>query len=274
MSMRSMLLALATSIAVCLVLMSTIHAAPPSRQPADPVTAVAEVPPPPACALTLSCEGSGPIVAMGDSITYGYGRGTTYTVYGPPPPGSYPWDLQGLLGIPVVNAGFPGDTAYTAMHPPNAEGHYRPPSMRIPAILALRPRLVIVGFGTAEAAYGIPLATAAANLDTLLRALGDVPTVIVGTHVDCLALHCLRPQAVPYTAPWDRTLRVLAARHGAGLVTDVERGLASAGEMTDGVHPDASGYAIVAGRVAAAVRQRLAWPDGRGWLYDSSLRPE
>jgi lysophospholipase L1-like esterase len=265
-------LGVASGIAAPLLLMSPIHAAPPAGPQAPPVAVAPPVPatPPviatcpgdPAVAHTIAapaadCDPTGPIVALGDSITYGYG--VTMTAYSTPPRGSYPWDLQQMLGIPVVNAGVNGDTAYSALHPSTPGFGHRPAGLQIPALLALHPRLVVVEFGSAEAIYGWPMSVATAGLDALLTALGDVPTVIVGTHADCATLHiCLGGDTVQYTGEWDAQLRTLAARHHSGLVLDATGGLAQAGDMSDVLHPNLGGYRVMAERVAPAVRDRLA----------------
>jgi lysophospholipase L1-like esterase len=272
------LLTLAGSALAPVLLISAIRDAAPTRSlaagvavaprtpPATPTPAPAPAlatPPPtaPACDAAAGCAGQGPIVALGDSVTYGYGQGVTMAVYGPPPSGSFPWDLERLLGVTVVNAGLSGDTAHTALHPPTQAGRYRDPSLRIPALLARHPRLMIVGYGSAEAAYGVPIDQATADLASLLDALGGIPVVIVGTHIDCSRISiCAAPQPVEYTAAWDARLHDLAARYHAGLVTDVLRGLAEAGDMTDSLHPNLRGYAVVASRIAEVVRQTLDQP--------------
>jgi lysophospholipase L1-like esterase len=282
MPMRTVLVALASSIPVSLLLMSNIHAAAPARAPeaqpaqVSPVarTTIATCPQPgvaapvPVPAPAVGCDPTGPIVALGDSVTYGYG--VTMTAYSTPPRGSYPSDLQRILGIPVVNAGVNGDTAYSALHPSTPGFGHRPPALQLPALLALHPRLVIVEFGMAEAVYGWPLDASAAHLDSLLSAIGDVPTVIVGTHIDCGALKiCLGGDGVRYTDVWDQQLRALAARHHSGLVLDVERGLAAAGDMADALHPNLHGYQVMAGRIAAAVQERLSRAASGGPLLRS-----
>ncbi len=278
---RTLLTAFACSIPVAL-LASTIHAAPSSlREPDTPGVAAAPaaiatcpeagapataVPPPP-----VGCDPTGPIVALGDSVTYGYG--VTMVAYSTPPAGAWPAVLQQLVGIPVVNAGVNGDTAYSTLHPSTPGFGHRPPALQLPALLALHPRLVIVGFGMAEAVYGVPIPTAAADLDALLRALGDVPTVIVGGHIDCAVIRiCRGGDGVRYTSAWDDQLRVVAARHHSGLVLDVGAGLAAAGEMTDELHPDLRGYQVMAARIAPAVTDRLA-AAARGWPSGGRLLP-
>ncbi|HEY2703996.1 MAG TPA: GDSL-type esterase/lipase family protein [Candidatus Dormibacteraeota bacterium] len=275
---RTLLTALACSIPVAL-LASTIHAAPSVEEPDTPAVAAARaaiatcpeagapvtaVPPPP-----VGCDPTGPIVALGDSDTYGYG--VTMVAYSTPPPGAGPAVVQQLLGIPVVNAGVNGDTALSTLRPSTPGFGHRPAALQLPALLALHPRLVIVGFGMAEAVYGVPIPTAAADLDALLRALGDVPTVIVGSHVDCSAIRiCRGGDGVRYTSAWDDQLRVVAARHHSGLVLDVEAGLAAAGEMTDELHPTLRGYRVMAGRIAPVVGDRLA-AASRGWRSGGRL---
>ena len=275
MPIRTVVAAVVSGIPVSLLLMSTIHAAAPARPAGIP----APVPPPPISAAAgaaiarcpepgaparatptvpaVGCDPTGPIVALGDSVTYGYG--VTMTAYSTPPRGSYPWDLQQRLGIPVVNAGVNGDTAYSVLHPSAPGFGHRPLSLQLPALLAQHPRLVIVEFGMAEAVYGWPIAEATTDVDALLTAIGDVPTVIVGAHVDCSVVRiCLGGDTVRYTDAWDQSLRLLAARHHSGLVLDVESGLAAAAGMTDVLHPNLRGYAAIADRIAAVVEERLA----------------
>jgi lysophospholipase L1-like esterase len=277
--MRTLLTALACSVAVA-VLATTSHAAPSVRVPDAPEVAaaraaIATCPGAGAAPVTAvpapasGCDPTGPIVALGDSVTYGYG--VTMTAFSTPPAGAWPAVLHQLVGIPVVNAGVNGDTADTVLHPSTPGFGHRPAALQVPALLALHPRLVIVGFGMAEAVYGIPIARAAADLDTLLRTLGDVPTVIVGSHVDCSEIRiCRGGDGVRYTSAWDDELRIIAARHHSGLVLDVQSGLAADGGMTDTLHPNLHGYQVMASRMAPVVRDRLA-AASRGWLSGGRL---
>lgn len=260
MFLRAALAALATAVPAAL-LVGTIHAAPAAPGPGPaPGTATAVARPAAVTCPPPSCDPTGPIVAIGDSVTYGYGA--TTVAYSTPPTTSWPADLGRILGIPVVNAGVNGDTADSALHPGSPGFGHRPVALQLPALLALRPRLVIVGFGMAEAVYGRPVADAVAGLDALLRAVGDIPTVIVGSHVDCAGLSFCRSRASRYTTTWDTELRTLAARHHSGLVLDSEGGLAAAGEMADALHPNAAGYRVMAARIAAVVRDRLPAASG------------
>jgi lysophospholipase L1-like esterase len=200
-------------------------------------------------------------VALGDSLTYGYGGGVTIATLGPAPPRSYPWDMAHDLGIPVVNAGISGTTAHEVLDPASA-AQTRPVALQLPALLAVHPRLMVVGFGTNEANLGWPIFRTVADFQRLLSliAAAHVPIVLVGTHLDCTVLPCSpRPAGTPpqvYTTAWDAALTSLAAEYHAGLVLDVEHGFTAA-DMTDWIHCDAQGYQLMADRIEVAVRARL-----------------
>jgi len=231
----------------------------PAPPPPAPAPAVAPTPAP--RTPTPAPAPSGPIVALGDSLTYGYGSGVTMATLGPAPAGSYPWDMAHDLGIPVVNAGISGTTAHEVLDPASA-AQTRPVALQLPALLALHPRLMVVGFGTNEANLGWPISRTVADFRRLLSliAAAHVPIVLVGTHVDCTVLPCSpRPAGTPpqvYTTAWDAALTSLAAEYHAGLVLDVEHGFTAA-DMTDWIHCDAQGYRLMAGRIEVAVRARL-----------------
>jgi lysophospholipase L1-like esterase len=197
---------------------------------------------------------AGPIVALGDSLTYGYGAGVTMDAYGPAPAHSYPWDMARDLGIPVVNAGISGTTAHEVLDPAS-ETEPRPVDLQLPALLALHPRLMVVGFGTNEASRGWTLARTVADFRQLLDriAAAHVPVVLVGTHVDCT--QCLPPPP-PYATDWDAALTGLAAEYNTGLVLDVEHGFTAA-DLSDWIHCTAQGYQLMADRIEAVVRTRL-----------------
>jgi acyl-CoA thioesterase I len=219
-----------------------------------------------------------PIVAIGDSLTFGWGRGASPIPYGPAPAHSYPWYLEHDLGIPVVNAGVSGTTAREVLDPSSEPGHPRPQSLQLPALLALHPRLLIVSFGSNEAVRGWPVGQTAADLDRILSRVtaAGVPVVLVGTHVDCAYLPCQDPapgySRQRYLSNWDGMLIRLAARYGAGLVLDVEHGFGDS-ELTDWLHPNARGYALMALRIEPAVRAIFYREGNRPAAPAATMRP-
>jgi lysophospholipase L1-like esterase len=227
-----------------------VVALPRMQVPAAPApnTAMTPAHPPPTVALRRAdadgppaAAALGPIVALGDSLTYGYGTGAGSSPTGPPPAHSYPWYLARDLNLPVVNAGVSGTTAYGLLDSTWAADSTRPPSLRLPALLAMHPRLMIVGFGSNEAIRGWPIRQTAHDLDLLLGRISaaQVPVVLVGTHVDCYVLPCTSDPGYArqrYTEDWDAALGWLATKYSAPVVVDVEDGFTPR-DFTDWIHP-------------------------------------
>jgi len=235
---------------------STGAGVPPASAPAPPGPAVAEAP---------ASSPTRPIVALGDSITYGFGTGAGSSAFGPPPEHSYPWDLARRLHEPVVNAGVSGTTAYGLLDPSLPADSARPVSLRLPALLAMHPRLMIVGFGSNEAIRGWPIRETAHDLDLVLDRItgAGVPVVLIGTHVDCFVHSCRTDRGYfrqRYTEDWDSALAWLGAKYAAPVVDDVESGFGSE-DLTDWIHPSAQGYELIAERVAPAVLHALGAGD-------------
>lgn len=203
-------------------------------------------------------HGSGPIVALGDSLTYGYGGGVTLATNGPAPAHSYPWDVQRDLHIPVINAGVGGTSAHEVVDPASEPGDLRPVSLQLPALLALHPRLFVVMFGATEAIRGYPISRTIADLTQLLTRIdaAHVPILVAAIHVDCTNHPECTPPPQVYTSAWDQALVTLAVQFNAGLVTDLENGLTPA-MLTDWIHPDAQGYQVIAQRIEVGIRARL-----------------
>jgi len=261
------------------------HVAPhvPSR-PVGPAAAAARIPAPvlpgPQAAAPVEVpapSGEGPVVALGDSITYGYGSGAASRPYGPPPEHSYPWDLASLVHVPVVNAGVSGTTAYGLLDPTLPEDNARPMSLRLPALLAMHPRLMIVGFGSNEAIRGWPIRQTAHDLDLVLDRISaaGVRVVLLGTHVDCFVHPCRTQRGYfrqRYTDDWDSALGWLGAKYAAPVVDDVEAGFAP-DDFTDWIHPSAPGYELIAERVAPAVQRALGAAAAAGPPASSTAAP-
>ncbi|HEX3605374.1 MAG TPA: GDSL-type esterase/lipase family protein [Candidatus Dormibacteraeota bacterium] len=214
-------------------------------------------PPPTAVPTPLPVAGTGPIVAIGDSLTYGYGNGVTLNAYGPPPEGSYPADMERDLGVPVINAGISGTSAHEVLDPASEPNHPRPIYLQLQSLIAQHPRLMVVMF-TTEALRGYPISRTIGDLTQLVVRIdaAHIPILLAATHVDCTVhVECLPPKQV-YTAAWDQALITLAAQYNAGLVLDVERGF-TPGLLTDWIHCNALGYQIMANRIEVGVRARL-----------------
>lgn len=104
-------------------------------------------------------EGS-TVLALGDSLTFGYGAN---------PGESYPAQLQKLTGWNIVNGGVSGDTSAQALS-------------RLPALLARKPKLVIVGIGGNDFLRKVPEEQTRANIAKIIETVQkeNIPAVLVG----------------------------------------------------------------------------------------------
>ncbi|WP_127207505.1 arylesterase [Neisseria meningitidis] len=113
-------------------------------------------------------EGS-TVLALGDSLTFGYGAN---------PGESYPEQLHKLTGWNVVNGGVSGDTSAQALS-------------RLPALLARKPKLVIVGIGGNDFLRKVPEEQTRANIAKIIETVQkeNIPAVLVGVpHITLGAL--------------------------------------------------------------------------------------
>jgi acyl-CoA thioesterase-1 len=181
----------------------------------------------PAAARTLK------IVALGDSLTAGYGLG---------PGEAFPDVLQKALrekgfDVEIANAGVSGDTAGAGAErldwsvPDGTDG-------------------VIVELGANDALRGIDPAQTRAALDRILTRLGErkIPVLLAGM----LAPRNLGPD---YIAAFDGMYRQLADKHGALLYPFFLDGVAGdkSLNLNDGMHPAAAGVSRIVERMLPTV---------------------
>ena len=170
------------------------------------------------------------IVCFGDSLTAGIGRGD-----GP----SYPEHLASELGVEVVNAGVPGDTASQALR-------------RIDGVLAEDPWLVVIGLGGNDILRRVPIENTEEALSQIIERLLDAGVVP-------LLLEVRGPFGGRYRKLFDR----LERRHGVPVVRDVLPGLLlDRRYKSDAIHLNAAGYELlareVAGEIHPLIRRRAA----------------
>lgn len=197
----------------------------------------------PAAAIAASwascTRGEGPLVAfLGDSLTSGYRLREEE---------AYPALVAAALRargrpIRVVNAGRSGDTV-------------RQGQARLPAVLRLKPDVVVVALGTNDALRGLPLADTEVALDRIVRdcQASGARVLLVGVRFPG-SLGAERVQALD-----GLYARVAVSRH-VPLVPDLMRGVAGRPEllMPDGLHPNAPGQQQLARNVTRDVALLLA----------------
>ncbi len=168
----------------------------------------------------------GPIVAFGDSLVAGTGASEGKAL---------PALLAARIGEPVENFGVPGDTTAKAL-------------VRIDTVLVHNPRIAIVLLGGNDYLQRIPKTDTFKNLATIIdhfQADGAV-VVLVGVRGGVLVDN------------FAGEYRKLAKAKGAVYVPDVLDGLLGDKKyMADQVHPNDTGYARIAERVAEALQPIL-----------------
>jgi acyl-CoA thioesterase-1 len=175
------------------------------------------------------------ILAVGESTTAGYGV---------PRDKSWPAQLQALLDAEglhyrVVNRGRSGSTTTMALD-------------TLSAGLALEPRFVVIALGGNDRSMRLPRNKTKENLRRM-----------VSLYVSAGAMVFLAERGVAVDGDTDDAtaslFAELAAEEGAVLIPSLREGLAGDDTLllSDGVHPNAEGYAIIAARMRELLRPYL-----------------
>ena len=167
------------------------------------------------------------IICFGDSLTYGTGASDGM---------SYPSQLSRLIGRDVVNAGVPGDTTGDGL---NRLEDY---------VLSQSPRLVLITLGGNDLKNGISKETAFANLKQIVERIQDAGAVVIigGIHIPL------------YGRGYGEAYKALAKETGAVLIHNIyDDIMGNRALMSDPIHPNDAGYAIMAERFQKAIRPLL-----------------
>ncbi len=167
---------------------------------------------------------SGPIVAFGDSLVYGVGASPNHDFISL---------LSQKIGEPIVNLGVPGDTTEDGL-------------ARINTVIEKKPRLVLVLLGGNDYLKRKPAEETFSNVGTIidrLHASGAV-VIVLGVRGGLLSDH------------FDTQFEALAEEKQTGYVPDVLDGIIGhATLMSDQIHPNDKGYAIIAEKVYPTLKK-------------------
>jgi acyl-CoA thioesterase I len=177
------------------------------------------------------------ILALGDSLTAGYGL---------PESEAFPARLEAWLrrrGIAarVVNAGVSGDTTAGGL-------------ARLDWVMADKPDLVILALGANDALRGLDPATVRANLDKMIQRIDAA-----GAKVLLLGMLAPPNWGAAYAKAFDRIFPELAQAYHVPLYPFFLEGVAMQPELNqaDGLHPNARGVAVLVDRIGPVVAQVL-----------------
>jgi acyl-CoA thioesterase-1 len=173
--------------------------------------------------------GGGPIVALGDSLTAGFGVA---------PGRSFAEQLSAMIGRPIVNAGVNGDTVADGLRRLERD------------VLAHDPAIVIVCLGGNDLLRRNNADAAFASLETIVERIQDKGAMVVLVGVEGLAL---------ISADFGSRYADLAERRRCLYVPDILDGIWGRSNLMQGdnVHPNAEGARLMAERVAKALRPHL-----------------
>jgi acyl-CoA thioesterase-1 len=162
------------------------------------------------------------IVCLGDSITSGVGAD----------PGlAYPDVLADRLGVDIINAGVPGDTAADGLE-------------RLDEVLEEDPWLVIVELGGNDLLRRVPPASTEAALREIVQRLLDARVVPLVVEMEV-------PFGRRYSEIYDRLREEYEIPVVEGVLGDI---LVDSALKADPIHPNTRGHEILAEAVAEAVQ--------------------
>lgn len=166
----------------------------------------------------------GPIIALGDSLTFGTGSSSGAT---------YPECLAQMLGRTIVNKGVPGNKIIDAEARLDND------------VLKIKPSIVIVFLGGNDILQRASLDESFKRLETIVRRIQAQGAMVV-----LVGIRVLTP-----IGGVGARYHSLANRTGCVYVDDVLDNIISDPTlMSDHIHPNSKGYKIVAERIAAAMK--------------------
>ena len=160
------------------------------------------------------------ILVFGDSIAYGTGAASGE---------SFPAVLEKLVGRKVVNAGVPGELTRDGLK-------------RLPGVLAeVRPHLVILCHGGEDMTKEVEAGEIIANLRKMVQLIGEAKAEVFLIAVPPPAPH-FQPAAF-----YNQIARDMEVSIEVYALSNV---LSSKETHSEGLHPNAKGYAALAGELA------------------------
>ena len=166
-----------------------------------------------------SVDSNSIIVAIGDSLTCGYGVNPEY---------SYPSVLAKLLSVSVQNFGLNGENTSEGLR-------------RLPSILEqTRPDLILLCYGGNDRLQKQPLENTQKNIESMIR-------LIQAQNCDIILIAVPQPD-LSLSVP--DLYETLAHKYSLSLENNVMRDvLRKASLKSDTIHPNAAGYEMIAQRI-------------------------
>lgn len=155
------------------------------------------------------------IIAFGDSLVEGVGatEGNDFVSL-----------LSRRINTPIVNLGHPGDTTAEAL-------------LRIDEVILRNPKIVMVLLGGNDFLKRVPKHEMLSNLEQIITTIQNKGAIVV----------LLGVRGGLITDNYESDLKSLAQKTGSAYVPNVLKGLIGNSKyMSDSIHPNDAGYAIIA----------------------------
>lgn len=166
------------------------------------------------------------IVVFGDSLSYG--KGTTRDK-------TYPALLEKSLGRPVINLGHNGETAVHAVQ-------------RIEEALTHNPYMVLIEFGGNDLMRSEPFEQTTAAMIQMVEAVQAAGAIAVVVDTG----------GSPLMGRYSKAYKKIARERGAVFVPGILDGIFGKKDlMSDQIHPNTVGYALIAEKVEQAIKPYL-----------------
>jgi acyl-CoA thioesterase-1 len=162
---------------------------------------------------------TGPWIAFGDSLTAGYGAGDKH---------DFPTLLGTKIGISIQNSGHNGETSQDGLN-------------RIDSVAKRNPRVVLLCFGGNDALQQVAREQTFANLGVIIERLQAQGTFVVLIGIRSATLRDKNASWFEKLAKQKRVLYIPNILDGV---------LTHPNLMSDEVHPNDNGYAVIADRIA------------------------
>lgn len=167
------------------------------------------------------------IICFGDSLTFGTGASDNM---------DYPSQLSRLISKPIINAGVPGDTTETALARLEED------------VLSQSPRMVLLTLGGNDLKNRVAKESAYQNLKQIIVSIQDQGALVIVGGV-----------SIPF---WGRGFgemyEKVCAETGSALIFNIFDGImGDKNLMSDPIHPNDSGYALMAQKFYRAMKPYL-----------------
>jgi lysophospholipase L1-like esterase len=167
------------------------------------------------------------IVALGDSLTYGTGAGRGE---------DWPAIVADRCGCEIINKGVPGETTADALRRLEAD------------VLALEPRIVVVGLGGNDVLQRLPRDQTFENLRQIVKQIQQSGAMVV----------ILGLNGFPLSDDLSSGYKKLARETGSVYVANILGGILTNPKLkSDQIHPNAAGYAVMADRIYEKLEPHL-----------------